>query len=1083
MKIHIKEKNKGKFTSYCGGKVTQSCINRAKKSGNKTLIKRATFAENARHFKHNKGGILKANDGLKFYNTKLNYNPHIQPQFRSIQPFVDNQRNPVVNLHVVRFNPETGDAENNAGEGYSLALPELTVYGDKMKEKMSHVPYQQPESESTWAQMGKHSKDAEKYWSPEYGWQVFNTMTLGAPNRLSVSQDLRFIKDLFNPKLTATQKADSWIQGNEGIFENPLYNMALDMASGAGIEGAIQHISSKPTLYRNLYRKGVKQLTAKKRLNNLINKVEQQKTNIDQAYKQHNEIVNKVTKEEIPLINRPSKANPINLNINPNKIKQAWKKLYTSNFSGEEIQVANIDGKPTAYVVNQSYNPNTIVNTGKYKIPNFNTGEYIEGDLNLHTSDETITTADGRIIPTGSGSRNVYGAAPLRQVLNDNYNFVVQHIPGFKGFGSSVGVKEGALNHITHDIDGYISKENLDEFAKTHNINRGYSNDTFWYELNNGQYGDAGHIDLNVIDINPKTGVGNDRAKELYRQFFPKEYRHSVERSASDPNHEIYITDLNNVPLTNQQLIDKFDPLTKTIMDSFEIDFDGYNKAKHAGRALEYLAGDNPKAVRKALEQTAKELSQNGEMNALLPTMKFGNLDENIKTLNSIGYKGDLATIAKDPQKMQNVLDYWALTKGKTFNRVFGPGNIDEKVGTAKKLNRNAIEWNYTDKGSGGHAAGAFLNTIRGSKPLNDFKYSSILIPHIDLPQGIKANDIINKVRYANGARDVLIKDKAQLSEILQKSFKNNRLQQDILNTPNLTFQELLSKLPSSGEEVNNFGKLFNQKFHINAIQGDTYNNYYSGVIAPMNNPKDSYSLFYRFHGLPDWDSRMQKFNIDSTQPNPFDVLRNHKTEPLYIYMPRDVRNVNRYDKYDELQRRIYNKQIFKNHKHSEAINTLNKRIKMAKSKINKITYKKNNIKKNTKIGLVASSFPTGIASLAIANQDLNEQDRYNMSHSPKSQVINSYFSKMYDKAYEKARTKEVQDSIADQHMEQYEALKDSYLQLKKQIDQAKAKIPRNKYGTPKFDSPEYLTWKRLQQIAIQEGYLPEDYVPDYNFE
>ena len=46
--IKIKKKNRGKFTDYCGGNVTQECINRAKKSGNKTLIKRATFAENAR---------------------------------------------------------------------------------------------------------------------------------------------------------------------------------------------------------------------------------------------------------------------------------------------------------------------------------------------------------------------------------------------------------------------------------------------------------------------------------------------------------------------------------------------------------------------------------------------------------------------------------------------------------------------------------------------------------------------------------------------------------------------------------------------------------------------------------------------------------------------------------------------------------------------------------------------------------------------------------------------------------------------------------------------------------------------------
>ena len=51
-KIHIKKKNRGKFTDYCGGKVTDSCIRRAKASGNPTLVKRATFAANARKWKH-----------------------------------------------------------------------------------------------------------------------------------------------------------------------------------------------------------------------------------------------------------------------------------------------------------------------------------------------------------------------------------------------------------------------------------------------------------------------------------------------------------------------------------------------------------------------------------------------------------------------------------------------------------------------------------------------------------------------------------------------------------------------------------------------------------------------------------------------------------------------------------------------------------------------------------------------------------------------------------------------------------------------------------------------------------------------
>jgi hypothetical protein len=56
--IHIKKKNRGKFTEYCGGEVTQKCIDKAKKSKNPTLRKRATFADNARKWKHADGGQI-----------------------------------------------------------------------------------------------------------------------------------------------------------------------------------------------------------------------------------------------------------------------------------------------------------------------------------------------------------------------------------------------------------------------------------------------------------------------------------------------------------------------------------------------------------------------------------------------------------------------------------------------------------------------------------------------------------------------------------------------------------------------------------------------------------------------------------------------------------------------------------------------------------------------------------------------------------------------------------------------------------------------------------------------------------------
>lgn len=65
MSIKIKPSRRGSFTSYCGGEVTQDCINKAKNSPNKSIRKKAVFAENARKWNKKKfGGIFKAEEGL-----------------------------------------------------------------------------------------------------------------------------------------------------------------------------------------------------------------------------------------------------------------------------------------------------------------------------------------------------------------------------------------------------------------------------------------------------------------------------------------------------------------------------------------------------------------------------------------------------------------------------------------------------------------------------------------------------------------------------------------------------------------------------------------------------------------------------------------------------------------------------------------------------------------------------------------------------------------------------------------------------------------------------------------------------------
>ena len=51
-KIKIKKQNRGKFTDYCGGNVTDACIQKGKNSSDPKIRKRATFAANAKTWNH-----------------------------------------------------------------------------------------------------------------------------------------------------------------------------------------------------------------------------------------------------------------------------------------------------------------------------------------------------------------------------------------------------------------------------------------------------------------------------------------------------------------------------------------------------------------------------------------------------------------------------------------------------------------------------------------------------------------------------------------------------------------------------------------------------------------------------------------------------------------------------------------------------------------------------------------------------------------------------------------------------------------------------------------------------------------------
>ena len=108
-KIHIKKKNRGKFTEYCGGEVTNECIQKAKKSKNPTLRKRATFAANSRSWskKHQLGGIVEA--GSSFI-----------PIVGTYQSYQDWKKDPSVSNALWTVASGVGDALQLTGIGYGL---------------------------------------------------------------------------------------------------------------------------------------------------------------------------------------------------------------------------------------------------------------------------------------------------------------------------------------------------------------------------------------------------------------------------------------------------------------------------------------------------------------------------------------------------------------------------------------------------------------------------------------------------------------------------------------------------------------------------------------------------------------------------------------------------------------------------------------------------------------------------------------------------------------------------------------------------------------------------------------------------
>lgn len=450
-----------------------------------------------------------------------------------------------------------------------------------------------------------------------------------------------------------------------------------------------------------------------------------------------------------------------------------------------------------------------IFKTGQFKIPLFEGGA-VEGSVDVtnpgkqtfsNLSDIISAISDPyRLIRRIEKPGEKYSAQipeEYPEALKRNINWLVQKFGGSKPFGSSVTSAYSGTPHITHDIDLIMSEEDFAknvESALGKRTEQGWSvnskpnftgfEDTYTYNINPSM-GDAGNIDFNIIYADPNTGMASSergtRALELFRQFFPEDYRIAVQESLRTGNP----IQINKTP---KELIDAYNPVQKTILDALSS-----SKPKHVSRAEAHLTTTNPKDVEKALDLYLQE--KTGGLGHHIPVTEdmFYNVERNSRIFDELGYKGvDKETVIKDPLKMKNLVDYWYI-----HNSVYGRGvytdNLVERDGlTKQELIDNAYrEW----IGKGGNANGAGLNAVT----LGDSGYGDVygyIQPNVnyDLLDNV-TNDpevVINFAKRAIGHPSYRLsnEEKSAIESILSRYGVSRSL--EYVNTP----EELLKTIP-----------------------------------------------------------------------------------------------------------------------------------------------------------------------------------------------------------------------------------------------------------------------------------------------
>jgi hypothetical protein len=372
-------------------------------------------------------------------------------------------------------------------------------------------------------------------------------------------------------------------------------------------------------------------------------------------------------------------------------------------FTKEGNSIVNVTGSRTS----------GFTTTGEETITKWRTGEKVLSKVEEPSKTTKYTLDKNNKISVSSSNLESPRRNPeYVETIKDNIKFAEESVPGLKIFGSSVGVADGGLHHLTGDLDGLITQSNYNKYVKG---KYDYVKPKGPAEVHDiGKFGtEEGHIDFNIIhedadgNVMPfwqtdMTGRSRSLEVELFRQVDPEGF-YKASRKAIEERSEI------KIPYKAQELLDKVDPTTKTIIDAYEA-----QKSKHINRIDAYINYGNIDKVIEAQDKYIKSaVGTRGNLGHQFNASHFSDVNENLRVLNQIEFIGDYEFVAKDPKRMQAALNDYYINNSVLSRQVDSSHNLIQ--GNVDKIEDSLSQW-YPDA-KGGSARGEGLNNVKFGDP------------------------------------------------------------------------------------------------------------------------------------------------------------------------------------------------------------------------------------------------------------------------------------------------------------------------------------------------------------------------------